>query len=184
MKKWIFVLMLVGLLSVVQGSQDMVELGPYNISFDLGDLNYTIEFEEPYNSETYSGTNYTRNDMYILAEGEFIAIITALYASPVRLSFGSSSLYDVDGELHRRTVDNKEVVMYVDETLYGIEFGTVYMLESDGWVDDDGEFTGNRETDKNAYLNGSNYIRIVSTMEWDLTRKLLNTIHVELRDES
>jgi len=53
MKKLIAILLLVGIMPVVQGSQDVIELGPYNISFDLGDLNYTIEFEEPYNSETY-----------------------------------------------------------------------------------------------------------------------------------
>lgn len=183
MKKLIFVLVLVGLLSVVQGSQDVVELGPYDVSFDLGDLNYTTEFEAPIEGETYFGTNYTGYSVDIIAANGTISIIGISLSERAGLLF-RLSYDDEDDELYIRTLDNREVVLAVGETSDGKLFGTTYMLESDSWVDNDGRFSANRVSDKDAYQNGSNVITITSTMDWEATRKLLNTIHVELRDES
>jgi len=184
--KLAFALFLVAMLPVVNGSQEVVEMGPYNVSFDLGDLNYSVVFLEPHESETYGGTNYTSYSMVIytdIATDGFILIQGMSCASYVRSQFDSTFLSYIGSKLYCRTVDNKKVVMFVDETADGFKFNTHYFLESDGWADDDGEFTGNLGSDRNAYLTGSNYIIITSTMNWDVTRQLLNTIHVELRDE-
>lgn len=179
MKKLIAILLLVGIMPVVQGSQDVIELGPYNISFDLGDLNYTIEFEEPYNSETYGGINYTSYEIFLHPiDGGLISIDIAQYQEKVGITFENAYK---GTEPYVRTIDTKTSVLFFDEEL-GC-FIAEYTLESQGWVNPKGNFTGDRVNDKDAEMNGYNLITIRSVANWEATRKLLNTIHVELRDE-
>ena len=198
MKKLIFVLMLVGLLSVVQGSKDVVELGPYDVSFDLGDLNYTWRFVglidgETY--ETYSGLNVTHWTMEISIDNISVCMISgSQYSESVFSEFGD--IYDnnikyslgrgmIDMDAITRVVDSKNAVLFVGSYYDGSTIvSTQYALESDGWLDHDGRFAAHHWSDLDAVLIGRNFILITIVADWDLTRKLLNTIHVELRDES
>lgn len=190
--KLAFALFLVALLPVVSGSQEVVEMGPYNVSFDLGDLNYSVEIDVPYDGETYSGLNYTHWGMLININSTSVCEINVnqFYNESFR-EFGE--IYDIynkiliehdtDMTVHPRTIDGKDVALFVGSDDNGSAgFIAMYALESDGWIDTDGTFTANYRNDYDAMLFGNNIITIVIGADWDIARNLLNTIHIELRD--
>lgn len=187
--KPIFILLMLAALAsgIVSGTPESVALGPYTVSFDMGDIDYEIEIMDTKQSETFSGTEYTEYKLAILPteENSFIVVWLSDYAGAF-MTESFEEYYDAVGgygsDVYLRTVDGKEVAMIRKEEMWSSDVGflVAYTLEYDRWYDlEDGEFTGDRYNDRDALLAGKNFVTVESIASWDTTRQFLNTLHVE-----
>lgn len=163
-----------------------VDIGPYTVSWDLGEKS-TYWREDPVQYENSDGINYTYYQLYIddldqhtgythIGVMEYEQEITRNFASPGdedNSNLISTRLRSIDGK-QGVLVTMQETIPYDVLTSYKIS----YMLDSSGWIDADGEFTGDILLDMNATLTGKDYVRVFSNMEYDQTNRLLDTIHI------
>jgi len=164
-----------------------VDVGPYVVSWDLGETStYWREDPVQYN-DTSDGINYTYYQLYIddLDEHTGYAHIGILeYEQEKTRNFSkpgdeynpnlvSTLLRSIDGK-QSVLVTMQETLDYDVITYYQIS----YMLDSGGWIDDDGEFTGDILLDMNATLTGKDYVKVYSNMEYHQTNRLLDTLHI------
>ncbi len=137
--------------------------------------------------KTYGGVPYTSQmvlvawDDPVWGEVDFV-IKTLNYSSPMLMEFSrllcSSEMFR-DGRRFLRTIDGRESVILILGPVQ--EFYIQYSLDSDSWVDPDGEFTGDADADRNATLAGSSFVTIEAWGDWDVVEPILSSIHVEPR---
>lgn len=143
--------------------------------------------EDPAHYETADGIGYTYYQLYIddldqhtgyvhIGISEYEQEKTRNFASPGdenNPNLISTRLRSIDGK-QSVLVTMQEITAYYATTSYKIS----YMLDSNGWVDDDGDFTGDILLDMNATLTGKDYVRVFSNMGLDQTNRILDTLHV------
>lgn len=166
MKLYIFLSLVLLAASVASAAPDYILLGPYNLSFDLGDVpDYEIMLDDPKFSETLEGTPYIEYGGRISDGHEAIGfVLQKLETCPakvpdplavLRYSFASSGF----GESSHREIDGcpGAVLLSTDRKLGDIYAALYYP----------------------AFADGSMTVLFVSTYPWDEgTLAMLRTIHV------
>jgi len=180
--KYSMLLGILVLVSIAGAELDTVTMGPYEVSFDMGDIEYEILDYTAKEGETYGGVEFASHSIPIAIDNNIIWVVIFDYDRLGVTTF--DVLYDAlpyNPHTYIRTIDNKTVVLFVNVNAVGdeIKFHATYSLEYDEWYDPDGEFTADRYANSDAYLIGNNNVEIISSADWDTTRQFLNTVHVE-----
>ncbi len=161
----------------IVGGDETVEVDSFRISFDLGDIDYSIKVLDPEESETYGGIPYTKYTIEVTYDKRLIEICITEYSTTMVSKFGDQYNY-FWSEAYTRTINGREAALIVFSAAGGSTyFKTKYSLESSGWVDNDGDFSADT-TDDDAELVGKTFVEITSYADWNITRRLLNTIEV------
>lgn len=193
--KPVFVLGLLLIVGNVAAESNEISFGLYNITYDLGNIQYEFTYldsdlhatnnPEPQAEEQYDGTQGTTYaGVFIFGDGEYIYIRSKQWNDNTRWVFADGHLnyYDwgnADGA-YLREIDGHTAVLLVNDgsTPEQFRYSITYTLQGE-WVDADGDFTGDKNADRYAVLSGKTWVTILSDADWDTTRQLLNTIHVE-----
>jgi len=176
MKKILLVLATVLLAPGVLASVEEIELGPYEVSFDLGSArNCEVHVQELIYGKTYSSIDYVDRSFILDCDGERVQINVTHHQSPVAagdevtriMSRRSPPGLDhyVNVETREQVLDGHSGFLTTFESLASEEvFQGVY------WLD--------RYLESGEYL-GQTSCRIASSLPWKETSKLLNSVHVE-----
>jgi len=166
MKLYLFLSLVLLVASVASAAPDNIILGPYNVSFDLGNVTgYQIEVDEPKSSESLEGVAITRYRGWIRGSGDSIAVSLMKFDIPPDLNldplavlmYASSGI--VTEGAHREIDDTQGAVALERNSDVGDIYNSLYFPE---------------------FARGTLQCLILSTYPWDEgTLSLLRTIHIE-----
>jgi hypothetical protein len=171
----ILALMLV-LVSPGWAANEVVMLGPYNVSFDMNTtMQYQIFTEPPTSGVTSSGLKFIRYNMSVETADYFAWVILTGYEKNMLASINSNKDI-VEAALMASGCESPKLYQPLIDGQPGVlgncrfENGEILVVASyspDGAVRENGEYSG--QTD----------CRVMSIFPWEVTRDMLYTMHVE-----
>jgi hypothetical protein len=171
---WI-VLLIAVLISPALADHEMIQLGPYNVSFDMNTTaNYGIIKDEPSGGITYQGIPFVRYNLSVEGEeGSAFLILTNYNESMVADTNANMGLVQnvlaITGcdkpKLYRVSIDGKP------GALGNCRFPSGVILVSASYSPDGAQ--QDRE-----YLGKTN-VAVLSTFPWEITRDMLYTLAVK-----
>lgn len=157
-------------------ANDVVVLGPYNVSFDMNTtMNYEIYPEQPTSGITSSGLKFVRYNISVETADYFAWVILTRYEKPMLASINSNKDI-VEAALMAAGCESPKLYQPLIDGQPGVlgncrfDDGEILVAASyspDGKVRDNGEYSG--QTD----------CRVLSIFPWEITRDMLYTLHVE-----
>ena len=166
-------------------------MGPYEVSFDLGDVEYNLSVLDPTETGSLDGTvQYIQYVLNIEAIDPNLCILTVSVDEVDDIIMGTEGIAAIDinklpssGTVYSRNVDGKNTFMAVDTmSVLGTDLPTytvIYPVDWDAWTDLEGNEITTFPTDSNMLQYGQSTVSIVAIGNWDTTCQFLNTVHVE-----
>lgn len=158
-------------------ANDVVVLGPYNVSFDMNTtMNYEIYPEQPTSGITSNGLKFVRYNISVETADYFAWLILTRYEKPMIASINSNKDI-VEAALMAAGCESPKLYQPLIDGQPGVlgncrfDDGEILVAASyspDGKVRDNGEYSG--QTD----------CRVLSIFPWEITRDMLYTLHVEM----
>ncbi|MDD1758386.1 MAG: hypothetical protein LUQ22_06605 [Methanotrichaceae archaeon] len=171
---WILFLIAV-LISPALADHEMIQLGPYNVSFDMNTTaNYGLIRDEPSGGITYKGIPFVRFNLSIDGEEGFAVLVLTKYNESMVADATANMgiVQDVlattgceKPQLFRPSIDGKP------GALGSCRFPSGDILVSASYSPDG--------TQQGSEYLGKTNVRVLSTFPWEITRDMLYTLVVK-----
>ena len=171
---WIPILITV-LISPTLANHEIVQLGPYNVSFDMNtSAHYKIIKEKPSSGTTYKGIPFVRFNLSVEGDEGFAFLVVTRYNESMIADSNSNMgiVQDVlsttgcdKPKLFRPSIDRKP------GALGSCRYPSGNILVSASYSPD--------ETQQGRQYLGKTNVRVLSIFPWEITRDMLNTLDVK-----
>ena len=169
---------------------------PYQLDFDLGNIEYTVTEDCVLVPE--AGVSWAQQCTIVLNGSKnlnwsSIVLDVSYYSPPVTYTFGevyekfgflgSTILQELLGDKSPKgdvalcEVSGIQTAVF-RRFSHTPRFTTQFIMESPMWIDEDGFFTGSVSEDANATISGYNVVYITGSVDWEIFAQFLDTLQI------